>query len=402
MERRRRAELEHQHWYHGLLPWWEIQSYLQQHGDFLVRAMQKEGETLKLMISCKCEQNIQHFPIGRDQNGWHLAQTSFATVYDLIQHYKKHSKCLAPNSTAILRKGVHRPPWMLSNRQVRLKKKLGDGQFGEVWKGTLVRGNEERPVAIKKAKGKFTEEERDRLLNEAKLMLTYDQENVLKVYGVAATRMPLMIVLELCVKGGLDDYVRKRGDKLDVGTRIRYCLEAARGMEYLASVDCVHGDLALRNCLIGADDKLKISDFGLSRKGAFNLMESLKKGKLRLPVKWTAPEAYVQGFSSKTDVFSFGVLMWEVFANGKEPWAQMDNRSVMRMVNEGKRMQAPSDTPEEVVCLMRRCWGGDPERRPTFTEIRTMLAPIATKLPPRSRSSRSSRLSRTQITSTRK
>jgi len=145
------------------------------------------------------------------------------------------------------------------------------------------------------------------------------------------------------------------------------CLDAAAGMQYLESKNCIHRDLAARNCLVGEKNTVKISDFGMSREEEeYTVSDGLKQ----IPIKWTAPEALNYGkYTSLCDVWSFGVLCWEIFSKGGTPYQGMTNTKAREMLDSGYRMPAPEGTPDEMYNLMLKCWNYEAESRPHFEEI---------------------------------
>ena len=175
----------------------------------------------------------------------------------------------------------------------------------------------------------------------------------------------LYIVMEHVSKGNLVNFLRTRGRALvSTSQLLQFALHVAEGMEYLESKKLVHRDLAARNILVSEDLVAKVSDFGLAKAERKGLDSS------RLPVKWTAPEALKNGrFSSKSDVWSFGVLLWEVFSYGRAPYPKMSLKEVSEAVEKGYRMEPPDGCPGSVHTLMGSCWEAEPARRPPFRKI---------------------------------
>lgn len=160
---------------------------------------------------------------------------------------------------------------------------------------------------------------------------------------------------------------------------VKFSLDAASGMAYLESKNCIHRDLAARNCLVGENNVLKISDFGMSRQEDDGIYSS--SGLKQIPIKWTAPEALNYGrYSSESDVWSFGILLWETFSLGVCPYPGMTNQQAREQVEKGYRMSAPQKCPEEVFKIMQRCWEYKPENRPKFIEMQKELSSIKKKI----------------------
>lgn len=263
--------------------------------------------------------------------------------------------------------------FVMNHRDVKLGKKLGNGNFGEVMLGTIVATGE--TVAIKTCKD--TVPDPKRFLEEADTLTDYDHPNIVKLIGVVSTK-PIMIILELC-KDELLAFLRKHGSLIEVGQYCKMAAEAAAGMDYLHGKNCIHRDLAARNCLIGNDGAVKISDFGMSRmtEGEDDVYMVNTTAK-QIPIKWTAPEALTKmTYVLATDVWAFGILLWEIFSCGKMPYPGMNNRECKNaVINDGYRMQAPEGTPDQVEQLMSECWQAKPEERPTMADIVDFLKEV--------------------------
>ncbi len=278
---------------------------------------------------------------------------------------------------ATLKIAVKRAKWLLDDRKLKETRKIGGGAFGEVWLGILKTEVEEEgkkkpidlEVAIKKVKESVVgdkDEDKFQLLQEAKKMFKYKDENVVNVLGVAADKPPIRIVMEFCPAGSLDEHLKKK--RLPINIKLTYCLEAAKGMAYLASQKCIHRDLAARNCLIGRKGEIKISDFGLSKKASEYKLKNLQTA---IAIRWAAPESLTQGvFSEASDVWSFGVLMWEIFSNATLPWHLCKtNNEVAIKVKGGDKMKSPDGTPSGVYDVMLRCWDMESTKRTSFRDL---------------------------------
>ncbi|VDM64635.1 unnamed protein product [Angiostrongylus costaricensis] len=223
---------------------------------------------------------------------------------------------------------IARQSWELSYGDVEIAKKLGVGTFGEVHAGKLKLSNGFKiTVAVKVVKFEvLTNEQIRKVLNEARLMRQFDHPNVIKFYGVAARQKPFLAIMELADCGALDIYLRKNEQPMDKKNEM--CLQAAWGLEYLHAKNVLHMDIAARNCLYG-DNKVKISDFGLAREGTFYQMDPSK----RIPIRWLAPETLIWAiYTQKTDVFSYGIMCWEIYNNGMEPYPGMSVTEVNQCV----------------------------------------------------------------------
>ncbi|TMS08031.1 Tyrosine-protein kinase Fer [Larimichthys crocea] len=253
-----------------------------------------------------------------------------------------------------------------------LLRQQGDflGNFGEVFKGTLQR--DKTPVAVKTCKEDLPPELKIRILKQ------YDHPNIVKLIGVCTQRQPIYIVMELVPGGDFLSFLRKKKDELKTKQLIRFSVDAAAGMAYLESKNCIHRDLAARNCLVGEGSVLKISDFGMSRQEDDGIYSS--SGLKQIPIKWTAPEALNYGrYSSESDVWSYGILLWETFSLGVCPYPGMTNQQAREQVEKGYRMACPQRCPDDVYKVMQRCWQYNPEDRPKFSELQRDLAAIKKK-----------------------
>ncbi|TKR95148.1 hypothetical protein L596_009353 [Steinernema carpocapsae] len=308
---------------------------------------------------------------------------SFESVYELCKFYRKHR---LPGNIR-LRKAIHRPAWLIKHVAIQFnpeKDKLGSGNFCDVFKGKVKRskaGTADKivDVAIKvchpvpdKDK-KEAQEARLGMLREAKLMSRYRHEHVIEFYGVACDHPPVMIVMEFCPGGSLENHLRKQGTAIEVSERILYCFEAARGMRYLHAQQCIHRDLAVRNCLISAHGSVKIADFGLSK-----IMDDMQGETAikNIPLRWMAPETLSKTpeYSDKSDVWSFGVLMYEIFNLGEKPWPEEnDFKVIAKNIKKGRMIELPAITPEPVKVLIKKLWTHEAKGRPPFKEIVSFL-----------------------------
>ena len=255
----------------------------------------------------------------------------------------------------------------LDQKDINIESVIGDGEFGDVCKGTLKLNYRVIPVAIKTLKNSSSEKNKQDFFHEASAMGQFTHANVIYLYGVTLSK-PIMIVTPFMENGSLDKLLRTHADSLSLIDLGKICLGVARGMNYLSRIGFVHRDLAIRNILIDSDFTPKISDFGLSRETQENVYDVKTGGKI--PVRWTAPEAILyRKFNMASDVWSYGVLLWEVMSYGKPPYGDWDNFMVLEEIQQGYRLEQPEGCPYLLYALMIRCWDTVQELRPTFSEL---------------------------------
>lgn len=255
------------------------------------------------------------------------------------------------------------------------QKVIGVGEFGEVFKGVMTtprRG--EVTVAIKTLKPGYSEKQRQDFLSEASIMGQFSHPNIIRLEGVVTKFKHAMIVTEYMENGALDTYLKDRDGEIPCYQLVGMMRGIAAGMKYLADMSYVHRDLAARNVLVNSNLECKVSDFGLSR-----VLEDDAEGTYttrggKIPIRWTAPEAIAyRKFTSASDVWSFGIVMWEVMAFGERPYWDMSNHEVMKAINEAFRLPAPMDCPSAIYQLMLQCWQHDRSKRPRFSDIVNIL-----------------------------
>ncbi|CAI4227601.1 unnamed protein product [Auanema sp. JU1783] len=362
------GSLEDEAFYHGYLSREATERLLTKDGEFLVR----RGEVLNeecYLISVRHNNEVKHLRILLTRSGRHywVSQLCFESVGELIR-YHQQNKLPVHGDNILLQYFVKREVWQLNHEQVTLGEKIGSGQFGEVYAGTLAQGifTRDVKVAVKTLNsGHLSADDRVTFLQEANLMLKLKHKHVIHLYGVATQKKPIMIFCILC--GSLLQRIQEKTSTIE--TKRRYCKEIVSGMSYVESQQVIHRDLAARNVLLTKSDSCKISDFGLSLLGKIHKENMLKNA----PVRWLAPESLLQGcYSSKSDVWSFGVVMYEVFSNGKVPYDQHDNlkKLATAVVKDGLRLQPPEEMSELDRSIMQMCFAKNTDDRASFEDLR--------------------------------
>ncbi|CAH1791155.1 unnamed protein product [Owenia fusiformis] len=269
----------------------------------------------------------------------------------------------------------------IARDKLTLVKALGQGAFGEVYQGYLSsvpREPVDLPVAVKTLPALCTDQAEMDFLMEALIMSKFNHPNIVRLIGVCFEKHPRFIILELLEGGDVKTFLRASRPKpelpspLSMPDLLRLSVDIAKGCKYLEENHFIHRDIAARNCLLttkGPNRIAKIADFGMAR-DIYRADYYRKGGKAMLPVKWMPPEAFLDGvFTSKTDVWSFGILLWEVFSLGYMPYPGRGNQEVMEFVTTGGRLEAPDNCPAPVFQIMNQCWSSSAEHRPTFAQI---------------------------------
>ncbi|XP_077693190.1 ephrin type-A receptor 8 [Eretmochelys imbricata] len=270
---------------------------------------------------------------------------------------------------------VHEFTREIEASRIKIEKVIGSGESGEVCYGHLnVPGKRELPVAIKALKAGYTEKQRRDFLSEASIMAQFDHPNVIHLEGVVTRSKLVMIVTEYMENGSLDSFLRKHDGQFTLIQLVGMLRGIGAGMRYLSDLGYVHRDLAARNVLVNSNLVCKVSDFGLSRILEDDPDAAYTTTGGKIPIRWTAPEAIAyRTFSSASDVWSYGVVMWEVLAYGERPYWNMTNRDVINSVEEGYRLPAPMGCPTALHQLMLDCWQKDRSERPRFSQIVSIL-----------------------------
>ncbi len=383
-------------WFHGNLTREQAEFLLKDlpEGSYLIReSMHYPGDfTLCLKSDCKVEnyhikQTSKKFTIDDDN--------SFANLIELIEFYTKndHLACLLSNPIKSIKKkessdyqAILDSLWLDEN-EIKLGKEIGIGEYGAVYRGTYRNSD----IAVKKIKDRTAVDE---FMKEALVMSTLSHPNLVKLIGVIkhqsnnsnsssssnqqSEKLEISIVTEFMPKGSLLDYLTSRGRSV-LGNKdlIEFAIHVCDAMSYLEERGIVHRDLAASNVLVSKDDVAKVSDFGLAKK----IMDENKNSGLRIRIKWAAPEAIKDKlYSNKSDMWSFGIFLWEMFSYGRVPYPKIPVNEVLYQIEQGYQMEKPDGCPDDIYALMRETWHKDRTLRPTFSQTLHKLIKLKTKL----------------------
>ncbi|KAL8615942.1 hypothetical protein ACOMHN_034618 [Nucella lapillus] len=364
-------------WFHGKITRQQAEELLHPRSDglFLIReSVQHPGDyTLCICFVGK----VDHYRILYRNNKLTIdEETFFKNLDELVKHYVHDADGLSAQLVKpLVKKGdsfgtvsikaFEKSGWVIKKDDLEIGESIGKGDFGEVYKGKY----KTQAVAIKELKDKDRGEQA--FLQEASVMTSVQHENLVRLIGIVLGET-FYLVTEFMANGNLEFYLQSRGrsviTKKDL---INFATDSCAAMAYLESKNMVHRDLAARNVLLDEEKRAKIADFGLAK------CEQFSQSGGKIPVKWTAPEALKeQKFTSKSDVWSFGILLWEIYSFGKVPYPKISQNDVLPKVLQGFRMAAPADCPPEAYTLMTQAWQLDPNARPMFKSIHATLSAL--------------------------
>ena len=348
-----------------------------QYGSYLVRDNEKTPGDFSLSV--RDSERVWHYRIRRMDNGefFITRRARFPNIQELIAYYQQQADglccqllypCLLTEKpqTAGLSKQANEE-WEIDRQQIRLIRKLGAGYFGEVWKGLW---NNSTYVAVKTLKPGITLP--NEFLQEAALMKNLRHPKLIQLYAVCTREEPIYIVTELMKHGSLVKYLRGEGRSLKLPQLVDMAAQVATGMAYLEEQNYIHRDLAARNIWVGEHLICKVADFGLARLFDEDIYEAHTGAKF--PIKWTAPEAVMYNrFSTKSDVWSFGIVLYEIITYGYSPYPGMTNEQVLEAIEQGYRIPRPMECPDKLYDIMLDCWREEPANRPTFETLQWQL-----------------------------
>lgn len=368
-------------WFHGNISRDKAEEMLgdKTNGYFLVRESQNYKGDYTLCV--RYDRKVEHYRVRRDDRAWVTVDDEeyFENLFKLVEHYQKdadglccrlkHSIDKAKDVEYVVSMSDFKDRgWAIPRKDLIKKSPIGKGEFGEVWLGEY-QGSK---VAIKMLKDLRDAKASQLFLREASVMTSLRHPNLVCLIGVSLDEMPVYLITEYMAKGSLVEYLRSRGRAIiSKQNLLDFARHICKAMVYLESKSFVHRDLAARNVLISDENIAKVSDFGLTKE-VFTNVEGAK-----LPVKWTAPEALRENkFTNKSDVWSFGILLWELYSFGRVPYPRVTVEEVAQHVDRGYRMDAPDGCPDSVYSIMSECWKKDPSQRPNFTRIERLLQHI--------------------------
>ncbi|KAI5739941.1 hypothetical protein M8J77_025339 [Diaphorina citri] len=377
--------LQKYEWYVGDMSRQRAESILKQEdkeGCFVVRNSSTKGLYTLSLYTKVPHPHVKHYHIKQNSRGeFFLSEKHCCHSIPEVVNYHRHnsgglasrlktSPCDRPVPATA---GLSHDKWEIDPAELMLLEELGSGQFGVVrrgkWRGSI-------DVAVKMMKeGTMSE---DDFIEEAKVMTRLQHQNLVQLYGVCSKHRPIYIVTEYMRHGSLLNYLRRHENTLggNVGLLLDMCIQVCKGMAYLERHNYIHRDLAARNCLVGSENVVKVADFGLARYVLDDQYTS--SGGTKFPIKWAPPEVlnYTR-FSSKSDVWAYGVLMWEVFTCGKMPYGRLKNTEVVDRVQRGIILEKPKACFKEVYDVMRQCWSHNPEERPSFRVLKDALSTVS-------------------------
>ncbi|XP_047228629.1 tyrosine-protein kinase ABL1 isoform X2 [Girardinichthys multiradiatus] len=367
--------LEKHSWYHGPVSRNAAEYLLSSgiNGSFLVR--ESESSPGQRSISLRYEGRVYHYRINTASDGklYVSSESRFTMLAELVHHHSTvqdglittlHYPAPKRNKPTIYGVSPNYDKWEMERTDITMKHKLGGGQYGEVYEGVWKKYN--LTVAVKTLKEDTMEVEE--FLKEAAVMKEIKHPNLVQLLGVCTREPPFYIITEFMTHGNLLDYLRDcNKEEVNAVVLLHMATQISSAMEYLEKKNFIHRDLAARNCLVGENHLVKVADFGLSRLMTGDTYTAHAGAKF--PIKWTAPESLAYNtFSIKSDVWAFGVLLWEIATYGMSPYPGIDLSQVYELLQRDYRMERPEGCPEKVYELMRACWRWNPSERPSFAE----------------------------------
>ena len=351
-------------------------------GSFLVCNNEKRpGEYL---LSLRYQDKVQHCELHKVGASFYLSpRKSFQSISKLIVYYNKEYlptankqkvrlKNVCPHVSKASPLSEEGDKWETNRESVNLVKKIETGKHSELWEGVW----NNISVAVKTTKPDSTETER--LIKEIEILKQLSHPNMIELYAVCTQEEPIYIITELTKYGNLLSYLRGDGHSMELPRLIDMMAQIAAGMAYLGEHNYVHQDLAARNVMLAEGFVCKLADFTSALAITAGVYEP--QSGIKLAIKWTAPEVLLYNYYTvKSDVWSFGVLIYELITRGRLPYPGMTNPQVVQAVKTGYRMPAPKVCPKQLYEVMKECWKEDAASRPTFDKLQGRLKKISTE-----------------------
>nr|XP_019961004.1 PREDICTED: tyrosine-protein kinase Srms-like [Paralichthys olivaceus] len=326
-------------------------------GSFLVRISESHSD--EYTISARSEGKVYHFRIQRSSIGAYFVsdKVSFATLGELISYYQKNPRSLG----VLLEEPCAQQPWSPEPPLT---------EPGQAEDNDLVGWD----IMIDK------DTKQDEFVKEVQALKSLHHPKLIQLLAMCSRGEPVYIVTELMSKGSLKSYLASAEGQVLTSAHLIYMgSQIAEGMAYLEDRNIVHRDLAARNVLVGDDLVCKVADFGLARIIKDSVYTASRSTKI--PVRWTAPEAAIyQRFSVKSDVWSFGVLLYEMMSRGKMPYEGKSNKEVLDLLSSGFRLPCPTRCPQNIYRIMMDCWAAEPSKRPSFHALHSQLDSIYARI----------------------
>uniref|UniRef100_A0A7E4VUC4 Tyrosine-protein kinase n=1 Tax=Panagrellus redivivus TaxID=6233 RepID=A0A7E4VUC4_PANRE len=354
-------------------------------GTFLIRNSTNYPGDFTLCVACNGK--VEHYRIYLINGQLSCdKEEMFDNLTQLVSHYKRDAdglchRLVTPLVSDAFKLSCESANWeerkfefrqgrvLIPRAELKLGDVIGHGEFGDVLLGHYAN----RKVAVKMLKNGMASD----LLNEAKFMIDLHHPHLVGLLGVVMEEScDVYMLTEFMSNGNLVDYLRSRGrHQVERSQLVHFALDVATGMAYMESRQAVHRDLAARNILLDENFNAKVSDFGLAQFMNQPVNDSIRG---KFPIKWTAPEALRHStFTNKSDVWSFSIVLWELFSFGRIPYPRIPIQDVVRHIEQGYRMEPPEGCPPSISGLMSECWALEASNRPTFAEIVVKLRRIS-------------------------